>query len=133
MWRLLVMCPMNHQTATTAVRFPLIHWGTLTGDVSAYLQGINKQEYDLFMADAQRIRRALSREILPEQEDAIKTLTYWQQTATLTGEDLLASRNSPCCQMGRYLRARTRNNQLCKLYSMVGTLRRANYGSKRFA
>lgn len=78
-----------------SVTIPIDVIGTLTGDISVYLENIDEQEWHIFAMDAQRIKQALIKNILPDQRQAVvKGLNYWQQTQHLTGEDLLASRTA---------------------------------------
>lgn len=67
--------------------------GTLTSDISMWTEGIDEQECHRFAEDADRIKEALKRDILPGQkENILKYKDYWEQTKVLRGEDLLASR-----------------------------------------
>lgn len=78
-----------------SITIPIDAIGTLTGDIAVYAEGIDEQEWHVFAMDVERIKQVLSRDILPDQEAAIKKgLNYWQQTENLTGEDLLASRTA---------------------------------------
>lgn len=76
-----------------SVTIPVNATGTLTGDVMVFPEGVNEQECYRFAADAERIKQALSMEILSNQQEAVqKGLNYWQQTKKLSGDGLIASR-----------------------------------------
>lgn len=75
-----------------SITIPVDAVGTLTGDIAAYFEGIDEKACQLFMMDAERIRQALTKDILPNQRGAVEN--YWQQTKNLMGEDLLASRTA---------------------------------------
>jgi len=67
--------------------------GSLMGDILIFPQGVNEEDCHRFAADINRIKRALKRDILPNHEENIrKWLNYWDETKSLKGEDLLASR-----------------------------------------
>lgn len=48
-----------------SVTIPIDVIGTLTGDISVYLKNIDEQEWHIFAMDAQRIKHALIKNILP--------------------------------------------------------------------
>ncbi len=76
-----------------SVTIPKNTIGTLTGDVLVFAEGVDEEACNRFAEDAGRIKQALRRDILPNQEEALlKGENYWDQTETLKGEDLLASR-----------------------------------------
>ena len=67
--------------------------GLLTGDVAIYAEGVDEQACERFTHDAECVKQALRRNILPNEQEAInRGLNYWQQTQALRGDDLLASR-----------------------------------------
>ena len=76
-----------------SVIIPLGVEGSLTGDIAIYSEGVDEQACEYLANDAERVKQALKRNILPDEQEAInRGLNYWQQTQTLVGDDLLASR-----------------------------------------
>lgn len=76
-----------------SVTIPEDATGTLTGDISVFPEGVDEKACNRFAQDAERIKQALKRNILPNHQEALrKGQNYWHQTKTLAGEDLLASR-----------------------------------------
>lgn len=67
--------------------------GTLTGDTLVFPEGAETEGCVRFAADAEKIRVALTREMLPNHEEDLRQgKGYWEQTKTFRGDDLLASR-----------------------------------------
>lgn len=76
-----------------SVTIPEGAMGTLTGDMAVFPEGVDEEACNCFAQDAEQIKCALKRNILPNYQEALLGgQNYWQQTKTLAGENLLASR-----------------------------------------